>query len=101
MPGELLKGHLRKQPPPSTGHHCSAPFDIPCIDMCAFKTPGKMKDTSISRTVYYGPSGVLTMEVSLYRTIYCGPSGVLIMEVSLYRTIYWGLNGVPIIEVSL
>ena len=58
-------------------------------------------DTSINRTAYCGPSGVLIVEVSLYRTAYCGPSGVLIVDVSLYRTAYCGPSGVLIMEVSL
>ena len=34
----LLKDTSEIQPPPLTGHHCSAPFDVPCIDMCTCKT---------------------------------------------------------------
>ena len=59
------------------------------------------KDTSIYRTAYCGPNGVLIIEVSLYRTVYCCPSGVLIIEVLLYRTVHCGPSGVLIIEVSL
>ena len=46
------------------------------------------KDTSIYRTAYCGPSGVLITEGSLYRTAYCGPSGVLTIEGSLNRMAY-------------
>ena len=39
MCGEpLLKDTSEVQPPPVTGHHGSAPFDIPFIDMCNFKS---------------------------------------------------------------
>ena len=34
----LLKDTSEMQPPPLTRHHSSAPFDIPHIDMCAYKT---------------------------------------------------------------
>ena len=51
-------------------------------------------------SVYCGPNGVLSIEVSLYRTGYCGPNGVLIIQVPLYRTVYCGPNGVLSIEVS-
>ena len=70
------------QKPPQTGHHCSAPFDIPHIDVYFLTL--RNKDNSKYRTAYCGPSGALIIEVSLNRTAYCGPNGVLIIEVSLY-----------------
>ena len=88
------------QPLPLTGHHCSAPFDIPCIDMCTDST-SEIRTISINRTVNGGPSGVLIIEVSLYMTAFCGPNGVLIIEVSLYRTAYCFPSGVLVTEVSL
>ena len=33
----ILKHTSEMQPPPLTGHHGSAPFDIPPIDMCTFE----------------------------------------------------------------
>ena len=86
---KILKDTSEIQPPPLTGHHCSAPFYIPHIDMCTFK-PSEI-DTSINRTAYCGPSGVLIIKVSLYRAAYCGPNGVLTIEGLLlcqYRVVY-------------
>ena len=80
----LFKETSEMQPLLLTGHHCSAPFNIPYIDMCTHKTSRTCKDTSIYRTAYCGPRGVLSIEVSLYRTAYCVPNGVLIIEVPSY-----------------
>ena len=96
--------------------HCSVPFEVPyidhrhsklrshCIDMCTFESSEMIMKTppyTGQLTIYYGPSGVLIMEVSLYRTANYGPNGVLITEVSLYRTANYGPSGVLITEVSL
>ena len=60
MQKNLLKDTSKLQPPPLTGHHCSAPFDIPHIDMCAEVRTPPLQD-SLMRSQwcpYYGGSTV-------------------------------------------
>ena len=63
----LLKDTFEMQPPLLTGHHCSAPFHIPYIDMCTFTVTVCNKNLTLYIAAYYGSNGVLSIEVSLYR----------------------------------
>ena len=60
----LLKGTSEMQPPPSTGHPCSAPFDIPHIDMYTV-------ESSVIRTPPYAGQLTGVPKVPLLQRFYC------------------------------
>ena len=74
----LLKDTCKMQPPPLTGHHCSAPFEIPFIGMCRFES------SEISTPPYTGQLTEVPM-VSLLQRFHCTGQLTVVPMVSLLQ----------------